>query len=88
MDGVADLPAAIPGSEQVVLGAVRGDLPMGSEPEAGDRRVLENPTWETPKHWIGHMSQLGFFTRDGDDGSISRICADASGGAVGRGLSE
>src|SRR4051794_32755583 len=31
VDGIADLPATVPGREQVVPGPVRGDLPMGPQ---------------------------------------------------------
>src|SRR3954452_668161 len=57
MDGLAELPATLPGSEQGISLSVRGDVRVGLQRQAGDRGVRAGAIGCAVCHHLPYMSQ-------------------------------
>ena len=57
MDGDAELPAAIPGSEQGIPVSIRSNVRVGLQRQAGDRGVRSGTVRRAVRHHLPYMSQ-------------------------------
>src|SRR3954447_12043335 len=62
LDGDAELPATIPGSEQNIPLSIHSNVRVGLQRQAGDRGVRAGTVGRAVRHHLPYMSRVAFVT--------------------------